>query len=71
MNEYNDLVCHACDGTGGDCVHGMCWECSGSGMVGSMSWEYGDYAREMQVEAEEEERERATKLDIWQGDTAV
>jgi hypothetical protein len=28
-----DYICEACEGTGGDCVDGECWECNGSGYI--------------------------------------
>lgn len=28
-----DYICYACDGTGGNCVDGECWECNGTGYI--------------------------------------
>lgn len=48
--EYDDdrEVCLTCDGTGGDCVHGECWDCFGTGYIAiGLAWEYREYAEMM------------------------
>lgn len=48
------IVCTACDGTGGDCVMGECWDCNGQGTIWhGVPWEYRDFMQEQQ------ERDRA------------
>lgn len=44
-------VCPYCDGTGGTCVTGECWECAGNGYLSlGLAWEYGEYARQLEEE---------------------
>jgi hypothetical protein len=31
---FDGQICEYCDGTGGDCHYGMCYECNGNGTVG-------------------------------------
>lgn len=41
---YDCEVCLVCDGTGGDCLHGECEECYGTGMIHVCTpWEYQAY----------------------------
>jgi RecJ-like exonuclease len=53
-------VCRACDGTGGTCVTGHCYECDGNGTIWHcVPWEYRDYMHQQQARDKAKQGEAA------------